>query len=112
MNLNWNIKTLKHRNFAYVGTFILVDLRMIYRHEFHRAQVASGATSHTAVAGSAINNLAKTFRLNFSRALQTSERFVYETQENCMTMPDLEVKNSPSDKGTRMQNKIICNSNT
>lgn len=80
---------------------------MIYRHAFHGAQVASEATFHTAVSGTAINNLAKTFRLNFLRALQTSERFVYKTQQNRMTMPGLEVKNSPSDKGTRMQNKII-----
>lgn len=47
---------------------------MIYRHAFHRAQVASEDTFHTAVSGTAINNLAKTFRLNFLRALQTSER--------------------------------------
>lgn len=47
---------------------------MIYKHAFDRAQVASEATFHTAVLGTAINNLAKTFRLNFLRALQTSER--------------------------------------
>lgn len=85
---------------------------MIYSHAFHRAQVASEATFHTAVSGTAINNLATTFRLIFLRALQTSERFVYKTQQNCMTVPGLELKNSLSDKGTRMQNKIICNSNT
>lgn len=33
MNLNLNIKALKHHIFAYVGSFILVDLRMIYRYE-------------------------------------------------------------------------------
>lgn len=42
---------------------------------FHRAQVASEATFHTAVSGAAINNLAKIFRLNFLRALQTRDLF-------------------------------------
>lgn len=112
MNLNLDIKAQKHHIFAYVGCFILADLRTIYRHAFHRAQVASEDTFHAAVSGTAINNFAKTFRFDFLRALQTSERIVYKTQQNCMTVPGLGVKNSPSDKGTRMQNKIICNSDT
>lgn len=59
MNLNSNIKALKHHAFAYVGTWIPVELKMICGHAFHRAQVASEATFHTAVSGAAINNLAK-----------------------------------------------------
>lgn len=109
MNFNLTVKALKHHIFAYVGSFIPVDLRMIYRHAFHGAQVASEATFHTAVSGAAINNLAKTFWLNFLRALQTSERFVYKTQQTCSTLPGLEMKNSLSGKGTMTQNKIICN---
>lgn len=75
MNLNSNIKALKHHAFAYVETFIPLELKMIYGHAFHRAQVASEATFHTAVSGAAINNLTKIFRLNFLRALQTSDLF-------------------------------------
>lgn len=69
MNLNSSIKALKHHAFAYVGTFIPVELKMIYGHAFHRAQVASEATYHTAVSAAAINNLAKILRLNFLRVL-------------------------------------------
>lgn len=49
MNLNSNIKALKHHAFAYVGTWIQVELKIICGHAFHRAQVASEATFHTAV---------------------------------------------------------------
>lgn len=48
---------------------------MIYGHAFPRTQVASEATFHSAVSGAAINNLAKIFRLNFLRALQTRDLF-------------------------------------
>lgn len=65
MNLNSNIKALKHHVFAYVGTFIPLELKMIYGQAFHRAQAASEATFHTAVSGAAINNSAKIFKLNF-----------------------------------------------
>lgn len=51
---------------------------MIYRHLFHRALVTPEVAFHTAVSGTAINNLAKAFILNFLRALQTTERFVYK----------------------------------
>lgn len=71
---------------------------------FHRAQVASEATFHTAVSGAAINNLAKIFRLNFFKSF-TNKGFVYKTQKSCMNMPSLEVTNSSSGKGTSIQNK-------
>lgn len=73
---------------------------MAYRHAFRGAQVASEATFHTAVAATAINNLAKTFRFSFLRAYQM--RICLQNTVHCMTMSGLEVKNSPSGKGTRM----------
>lgn len=51
---------------------------MIYRHLFHRTLMTPEVAFHTAVSGTAINNLAKAFILNFLRALQTTERFVYK----------------------------------
>lgn len=63
------------------------------------------AAFHTAVSGTAINNLAKTFMLNFLRALQTSE-ICLQTQQHCVTMPCLGVNNFPSDKGTKIKIRL------